>query len=156
MTGAHRREGWDQTTVEGVRALFWLIGFVAVIGVFAYFLVTDWKDLPIILLALQALLAATYAKELVVKVVRNRSPTPVLIADWIGDLALLIAWFFILISGIGRQLGWMHGAVEYALMSILALFAVGMPVYWFWGQRRAVISLTARSVAGQWPWSVGG
>lgn len=156
MTGAHRREGWDATTVEGVRALLWLIGFIAVIGVFAYFLVTDWKDLPILLLALQAFLAATYAKRLVVKVVRNRTPTPVVIADWIGDLAVFIGWFVVVISGIGRQLGWMHGAFEYALVSIFVLFAVAMPVYWWRGQRRVALALTARSVAGRWPWSVGG
>jgi hypothetical protein len=155
MTGAHRRPGWDPVTVEGVRALLWLAGFFAVIGVFAYFLVTDWKDLRILVLALQVLLAGTYAKELVVEVVRNRMPTPAVIADWIGDLALVILWLLIVISGIGQHLGWMHGAAEYALLSILTLLAAGMPVYWWWGQRRVVLALTARSVAGQWPWSVG-
>jgi hypothetical protein len=156
MTGAHRREGWDPITVEGVRALLWLVGFFAVIGLFAYFLVTDWKDLPILLLALQALLTATYTKELVVKVVRNRTPTPVVIADWIADLALLIGWVVIVIAGTGQHLGWMHGAFEYATVSILVLFAVGLPVYWWRGQQLVVLALTARSVAGRWPWSVGG
>lgn len=156
MTGAHRRTERDPVTVEGVRALLWLVGLVAVIGVFAYVLVTDWKDLPILLLALQALIAATYAKELVVNVVRNRAPTPVVIADWIGDLAVLIGWLVVVISGIGQHLGWMHGAFEYALVSVLVLFAVGMPVYWWRGQRRVVLVLTARSIAGRWPWSVGG
>ncbi len=137
MTGAHRRQGWDPVTVAGVRALLWLVGLTAVIGVFAYFLVTDWKDLSILLLALQVIITATYAKELVVNVVRNRTPTPVVIADWIGDLALLVGWFVVVMSGIGQHLGWMHGALEYALVSIFALFAVGMPVYWWWGQRRA-------------------
>jgi hypothetical protein len=156
MTGGHRREGWDPITIEGVRALLWLIGFSAVIGVFAYFLVTDWKDLPILLLALQAIIAATCAKELLVKVVRNRAPTPVLLADWIGDLALLLGWLVVMISGIGQHLGWMHGAFQYALVSTLVLFTVGMPAYWWRGQRRVVLALTARSVAGRWPWSVGG
>jgi hypothetical protein len=155
MTGAHRRADRDPTTVEGVRALLWLIGFLAVVGVFAYFLVTDWKDLRILTLALQVLFVATCAKQLVVKVVRNRAPTPVVLADWIGDLARLMAWVVVVISTIGQNLGWMHGAFEYALVSILVLFVVGMPVYWWRGQQRVVLALTARSVAGRWPWSVG-
>jgi hypothetical protein len=156
MTGVHRRAGWDPVTAEGVRALLWLIGFFAVVGVFAYFLVTDWKALPFLTLALQALILATSAKRLIVKVVRNRAPTPVVLADWIGDLALLIGWVVAVISAIGRNLGWMHGAFEYALISMLVVFAVGMPAYWWKGQRRVVLALTARSVAGRWPWSVGG
>ncbi len=156
MTGAHRNADRDPTSVEGVRALLWLVGVLAAVGVFAYFLVADWNDLPTLVLVPQALLVATYAKRLVVNVARNRTPTPVVLADWIGDLALFIGWFVVVISGIGRQLGWMHGAFEYVLVCILVLFAVAMPVYWWRGQRRVVLALTARSVAGRWPWSVGG
>jgi hypothetical protein len=156
MTGAHRRAGMDPTTLEGIRALLWLVGFLAVVGVFAYFLVTDWHDLPILTLVLQSLILATFAKELVLKVVRSRTPTPVALADWIGDLARLIGWIAVVISAIGQNLGWMHGAFKWALSCILVLFVVGMPLYWWKGQRRVVLALTARSVAGQWPWSVGG
>jgi hypothetical protein len=156
MTGAHRRAGWDPVTVAGVRALLWLIGFFSAVGVFAYFLVADWKDLPILILVPQALILAISAKELVVKVVRNRAPTPVLIADWIGDLGLLTGWVVVVITTIGRNLGWMHGAFEYAVGGMLVLYAVGMPVYWWKGKRRIVLALTARSVAGRWPWSAGG
>jgi hypothetical protein len=95
------------------------------VGVFAYFLVTDWKDLPTITLALQVLLVATYAKRLVVKVVRNRTPSPKILADWIGDLAFVITWVAIALTSFGRIQGWMHGAFDYVMLSIFGLFAVG-------------------------------
>lgn len=153
MAGAHRGAGGDPVTREGVLALLWLIGLLAVVGVVAYFLVTDWKDLPIITLALQALLVATYAQRLVVKVVRNRAPSPKILAGWIGDLAFLIMWAAIALTNFGRIQGWMHGAFDDVMLSILGVFAVGMPVYWWRGQRRVVLALTARAVAGRWPWS---
>ena len=59
-------------------------------------------------------------------------------------------------SAVGERQGWMHGAFEYATVGFDGLFAVGMPVYWWRGQRRIVLALTARSVAGRWPWSASG
>jgi hypothetical protein len=153
MTGAHRRADIDSVTREGVSALLWLVGLLAVVGVFAYFLVTDWKDLPIITLTLQALIVATYAKRLVVKVLRNRAPSPKILADWIGDLAIMIVWVAVVLSSFGRIEGWMHGAFEYVMLSIFGLLAVGMPAYWWRGQQRVVLALTSRAVAGRWPWS---
>jgi hypothetical protein len=156
MTGAHRRADIDPVTLEGIRALLWLLGFLAVVGVFAYFLVTDWKDLQILTLALQALIAATYVKRLVVKVLRNRAPSPKVLAGWIGDSAIVIVWVAIVLASFGRIQGWMHGAFEYVMYSTFGLLAVGMPVYWWRGRQQIVLSLTARAVAGRWPWSAGG
>jgi len=90
-----------------------------------------------------------------VKVVRNRAPSPKILGDWIGDLALVIVWVAVVVASLGRIQGWMHGAFEYVMFSVLGLFAVGMPVYWWRGQQRVVLALTARAVAGRWPWSAG-
>lgn len=106
-------------------------------------------------MALQGLAAILYAKRLALKVLRNRNPSPVQLADWISDSAIVIMWVAGLIVSIGQLQGWMHGAVKYATLSVLGLFVVGMPHYWWRGQRRLARALTARAVAGRWPWSAG-
>jgi hypothetical protein len=129
---------------------------LAIIGIPAYLIATDSKFTPIALMVLQGIVAVVLAKRLAVKVVRNRAPSPKILADWIGDLALVIVWVAVVAASFGRIQGWMHGAFEYVMFSILGLFAVGMPVYWWRGQQRVVLALTARAVAGRWPWSAGG
>jgi hypothetical protein len=103
----------------------------------------------------QGIVAVVLARRLALKVLHNRTPSPVVLGDWIGDLALPIGWVAVVVASIGQDQGWMHGAYEYALGSILGLLVVGMPVYWWRGQRRLVLVLTARAVAGRWPWSAG-
>ena len=158
MTGAHRRTGQDpvRSALKSVLQVGLVAASLAIVGIFAYLLATDSKYLPIIVMALQGFLAITYARRLAVKVLRNRTPSPVILADWIGDSALMITWVAVLLANIGRIQGWMHGAFEYAMDSILGLLVVGMPVYWLRGRRRVVLALTARAVAGRWPWSAGG
>ncbi len=154
MTGAHRRA--DQDPVPSViKSVPWLL-LVGFVGMPAYLLATDSKFLPIATMAAQGIVAVVLARRLALKVLRNRTPSPVILADWIGDGASVIAWVAVVLASIGRNQGWMHGAFEYAMAGILGLILVGMPVYWWRGQRRVVLSLTARAVAGRWPWSAGG
>jgi len=161
MTGSHRRTDQDPVRSE-LKSVRWLlqIGFVAaslaVVGMSVYLLVTQSNYLAITTTALQGFLVVTYARQLALKVLGDRAPSPVVLADWIDDSALVIMWAAVLLASIGHIQGWMHGAYEYATNSILGLFAVAMPVYWWRGRRRVVLALTARSVAGRWPWSAGG
>jgi hypothetical protein len=158
MTGAHRRPGQDPVrfALKSVLLAGFIAASLAIVGIFAYLLATDSKYLLIIAMALQGFLAITYARRLAVKVLRNRTPSPVILADWIGDLALVIAWVAAALASFGQIQGWMHGAFEYAMDSSFGLLLVGMPAYWWRGQRRVVLALTARAVAGRWPWSAGG
>jgi hypothetical protein len=126
-------------------------------GISAYLIVAGSEyQARIGLTALQGFLAIVYGRRLALKVAGNRTPSPVVLAGWIGDSALVIMWVVSVLAGICELQGWMHGAVEYAVLSIAGLFAVGMPVYWWRGQRRLVLALTARAVAGRWPWPAGG
>jgi hypothetical protein len=104
----------------------------------------------------QGIAAVVLASQLALKVLRNRTPSPVGLADWIGDAAVVIVWVATVLANIGQNQGWMHGAFEYALDSIFGLLLVGLPVYWWRGKRFVVLALTARAVAGRWPWSAGG
>jgi len=133
-----------------------LVAGLAILGIPVYLIATDSKLAPIAVMALQGLVAVDLARRLVVKVLRNRAPSPKILVDWTGDLALEIVWAAIVLTSFGRIQGWMHGTFEYVMLSILGLFVVGMPVYWWRGQRRFVLALTARAVAGRWPWSAGG
>jgi hypothetical protein len=156
MTGAHRRMYEDRVR-SAVKSVRWLLvslvaGAIAIVGVLVYLLATHPKYLPIVAITMQGIVAVELARRLAVKVLRNRTPSPVVLADWIGDGAFVIGWVAIALLTIGREQGWMHGAFEYAMGGIDGLFAVGMPVYWWRGQRRVVLALTARSVAGRWPW----
>jgi hypothetical protein len=145
--------------LQGVGLILLLVGFIAAIlalvGIPVYLIATDSKYLPIATVAMQGIIAVIFASKFVLKVLRNRTPSPVILADWIGDSAVVMAFVVGLLGGIGRYAGWMHGAFEYAMGSILGLFAVGLVVYWVWGQRRVALALTARAVAGRWPWSAG-
>ena len=158
MTGAHRRPE-DRSVLASVRWLLALVGYialaVAIVGVPIYLGVTDSKFLPIATLALQAFVVVTYARRLAFKVLRNRAPSPVILADWVSDAALTVAWFGSIAANIGEQQGWMHGAYKYGLFGILGLLAVAMPLYWWRGQQRLILALTARAVGGRWPWSAG-
>lgn len=160
MTGAHRRtEEQDpiRPVLESVRWLLGLVGLIAVglaiVGIPVYLAVTDSKFLPIATMALQGIVGVVLARQLALEVLRNRAPSPVVLAEWLSDSAIVIGWAISLLANIGQHQGWMHGAFEYAMFGILGLFVVGMPVYWFRGQRRVVLALTARAVGGRWPWS---
>jgi hypothetical protein len=161
MTGAHRRTDQDpvRSVLKSVRWLLLLVGFVALglafVGIPAYLLATDSKFLPIATMAVQGIVAVVLARRLALKVLRNRTPSPVVLADWISDSAFVIGWVVLVLASIGQNQGWMHGAFEYTMAGILGLFLVGMPVYWWRGQRRVVLALTARAIAGRWPWSAG-
>ncbi len=86
---------------------------------------------------------------------RDRTPSPVVLADWIGDGALVIVWIAIALASVGQYQGWMHGAFEYTTIGLCVLFVVCMPVYWWRGKQWVVLALTARAIAGRWPWSAG-
>jgi hypothetical protein len=165
MAGAHRRpdEAPVRSTLKSVLWLLLLLGVIvaglailAILGFIVYLIATDSKYSPIATAAVQGICAGVLARELVVKVLRNRTPSPVILADWIDDAAVVIAFVACVLAGTGQYEGWMHGAFEYAMSSILGLFIVGMPVYWWRGKRRVVLALTARAVDGRWPWSAGG
>jgi hypothetical protein len=89
MTGAHSRTDEDpvQSVLGNVGCLLLLASVLALVGLFAYLLATDSKDLPIPLMALQGLVVITYARRLALKILRNRSPSPVILADWISESA---------------------------------------------------------------------
>lgn len=86
---------------------------------------------------------------------RNRMPSPAVLADWIGSSAGVIVWVAALLVSIGNTQGWMHGTFEYAIIGICELFLVGVPVYQWRGRQRVVLALTTRAAAGSWPWSAG-
>jgi hypothetical protein len=159
MTGAHRQT--DQNVVcsvlKSVRWLLLLVGFIAatlaIVGIPLYLVVTSPRLGPIVVTVIQGLVAIQLGRRLVLEVLRNRAPSPVILAEWISDSALVITWTVIVLASIGREQGRMHGAVEYAAATFLGVFLVSMPVYWWRGQHRVVLALTARSVAGRWPWS---
>lgn len=159
MTGAHRRTEQDpiRPVLKSVRWLLALVGLIAVglaiVGIPVYLIVTDSTFLPIATTAAQGIVTVVLARRLALEVVRNRAPSPVVLAEWISDSAVVIAWFATVLTSIGQHQGWLHGAFEYAMLGILGLFLVGMPVYWIRGQRRVVLALTARAVGGRWPWS---
>ena len=161
MTGAHRRpdEHPVRSTLKSVWWLFLLVGLIvaslAVVGIPVYLIVADSKFLPIATMSVQCLVVVVLGSQLARKVLRNRTPSPVVLADWIGDSAVVIVWVATVLAGIGQNQGWMHGAFEYALDSIFGLLLVGLPVYWWRGKQFAVLALTARAVAGRWPWSAG-
>jgi hypothetical protein len=161
MTGVHRRTEQDPvwSVLKSVRWLLGLVGLIAgslaFVGIPAYLIVTDSKFLPVASMAVQGIVAVELARRLALKLLRNDSPSPVVLADWIGDAALVVGWMVTVLANIGTNQRWMHGAFEFAVLSVLALFLVGLPVYWFRGERRLVLALTARAVAGRWPWSAG-
>jgi hypothetical protein len=94
MTGAHRQIDSEPagSALENVGCVLGLVGFLAAIGFFAYFLATDSNDVWIPLIALQGWIGITYATRVVVKVLRNRSPSPVATAELISDSAHVIMW----------------------------------------------------------------
>ena len=145
--------------LQGVGLLLLLVGLIAaglaIVGIPAYLIATDSKFLPIATVAMQGIFVVVLARRLALKVLRNRTPSPVILAEWIGDTAVLILWVLVLLTTIGQYRGWMHGAFEYAMDGIFGLVGVGLPVYWWRGKRRVVLALTARLVDGRWPWSAG-
>ena len=118
-------------------------------------IVTDSTYLPVMTMAGQCLVALIFGEQLAQKVLRNRTPSPVILADWIGDSAVVITLVALILARIGEMQGWLRGASEYVTDSMLGLLVLAMPVYWWRGQRRVVLALTARAVAGRWPWSAG-
>jgi len=165
MTGAHRRpdESPVRSTFKSVLWLLLLVGVIAaglallaVVGFIVYLIATDSRYLPIVITAMQVIIVVVFASELVRKVLRNRTPSPVTLADWIDDAAVVMVFVVCLLGGIGQDEGWMHGTFEYVISIILGLLAVGLLVYWSWGKRRVVLALTARAVDSRWPWSAEG
>lgn len=90
MTGAHRQTEQDpvRSVLKSVRWMLALVGFVAVslgiVGIPVYLLATDSKFLPIATMAAQGIVAVVLARRLALKVLRNRTPSPVVLADWIA------------------------------------------------------------------------
>jgi hypothetical protein len=150
MTVEHRRAADPHRVRTALKSVWWL---VLLIGLLAVGLATNSKYLPTVLIGAQVLAAFLLARPLAMKVLRNRSPSPVILADWIGDAAMVFVWVALLFIDISQSLGWMHGAIENAAFSIVGLFLVGVLIYRWRGQRRLVLVLTALAVAGQWPWS---
>jgi hypothetical protein len=157
MTGAHSRV--NQHPVRGaVMAAGMAASLLLLAGLFVTSLVlmaTHSKYLQIVVIAFQSTIAVWFAGTLAVKMLRDRTPSPVVLADWIGDGALVIVWIAIALASVGQYQGWMHGAFEYTTTSLCVLFAVSMPVYWWRGKQWVVLALTARAIAGRWPWSAG-
>jgi hypothetical protein len=159
MTGAHRQ--LDQNPVRAVlESVRWLLAQVglaaaalAIVGVPVYLAITNWKLLSILTLAMQGLLTLVLARRLALKVLGNRAPSPVILADWIDDAAILIGVVATLIASIAQHQRWMHAAFEFTMLGILGLLTVGMPVFWWRGKRQLTRALTGHAVAGQWPWS---
>jgi hypothetical protein len=159
MTGAHRQA--DQhgapSAVKSVRWLLEAAGVIAVVaglGFGIYLAVTNSKLFPIALMTTQGIVAVELARRLALEVVRDRAPSPVVLADWIDDSAVVIAWAALFLANIGEHQGWMHGAFQVTMLGVLGLFVVGMPLYWWRGKQRVVQALTGRAVAGQWPWAI--
>jgi hypothetical protein len=163
MSGAHRQTDQDpvRSALKSVRWLLGLLGFIAVslaiVGIPVYLLTRGGRFLPIFTITMQGVIVVVLARRLVRDVHRDRTPSAVVMADWIGDSAYVTAWVALLVVSIAQHQGLMHGAFQYAMFGIMGLFLVGLPVYWFvGGEQRAVLALTARAVAGRWPWSAGG
>jgi hypothetical protein len=159
MTGVNGRT--DPVPAHSAhKSIRWLLLLVStipagltVVGVPAYLIATDAGTRPIAILALQGIVVVILAGRLALKVLRNRTPAPAVLADWIGDAAIVIAWAVVVVASISQHQGWMHGGLKWAIACILGLFLVAMPVYWWPGQGRVVSALTARASAGRWPWS---
>lgn len=169
MPGAHRQAGQDPVR-SAAKSAWWItqgVGIVAVglailavglavLGIPIYLIATSSKYQWLGIAGLQGLVTVELARQLAVKVLRNRAPSPKNLADWMGDAAVLIGFVFVVLVSIGEYEGWMHGAFSYATDSILGVLVVGLPVYWWRGKQRLVLALTARAIAGQWPWSATG
>ena len=153
MTGAHCRINEHPIGSAVMAAVSLLLAGLVVASL--VLLATHSKYLPIAVIAGQCTIAVWYAGTLAVKMLRDRAPSPVVLADWIGDGAFVIVWIAIALASVGQHQGWMHGAFEYTTIGLCGLFAVSMPVYWWRGKQRAVLALTARATAGRWPWSAG-
>ncbi len=111
---------YEDRVRSAVKSVRWLLvslvaGAIAIVGVLVYLLATHPKYLPIVAITMQGIVAVELARRLAVKVLRNRTPSPVVLADWIGDGAFVIGWVAIALLTIGREQGWMHGAFEYAM-----------------------------------------
>jgi hypothetical protein len=157
MTGAHCR-----INKHPIRSAVMAAGMAAVLLLMAGLIVacivlmaTHSKHLPIVVIAMQSTIAVWSAGTLAGKMQRDRTPSPVVLADWIGDVALVIVLTDAALANVGQHQGWMHGAFEYTTLALCGLFTVTMPVYWWRGKQRVVLALTARATAGRWPWSAG-
>jgi len=152
MNGAHHQR--DQHPVRSVLiSVLWLLALAGFIGICLLFAGSRFQAYTII--AVQGTVAVVLARRLALDVLRNRAPSPAVLADWIDDAALVAAWLVVVLTSIGQSQGWMHGALRWAVLGLLGLFAAGMPAYWWRGKRRVVQALTARALAGQWPWPAG-
>jgi hypothetical protein len=142
-----------------LKSVRWLLTPVAVlamlvgVGLGIYFAVTKSGFLPIAVVTAQGIAAVVLARRLGREVLRTRAPSPAVLADWLDDSAALVAWVTTVLANVGEQEGWLHGPFEYTVLGILGLFLLGAPVYWWRGKRHVVRLLTARAVAGQWPWA---
>jgi hypothetical protein len=66
-------------------------------------------------MAAQGIVAVELARRLALKVLRNHA-------------ALVVGWMVSVLASIGTNQGWMHGAFEFAMLSVLGLYLVGLPV----------------------------
>lgn len=141
--------------LETVGCALMLVGVLAVLGLFVYFLATNSKDLLIPLMALQGFVLLTYVTQLAAKV-RKRSPSPEDVVEWISDSAFVLLWAALLFESVGQREKWPQGAYDDALIGVSGLFLIGTIFYWWRGKRLLISALTARAAAGRWPWSAGG
>jgi hypothetical protein len=60
-------------------------------------------------------------------------------------IAQLFGAVVVVLASIGQLRGWMHGMFRDFIGSVLVLYVIGSPVYWFGGKRRLIAALRTRA-----------
>ena len=111
----------DQHPVRSaLKNILWLAGFLgslAFLGFLADMIVTDSRYLPVMTMAGQCLVALIFAEKLAQKVLRNRTPSPVILADWIGDSAAVITLVALLLARF-TSTGVVYGVADAAVTDL--------------------------------------
>jgi hypothetical protein len=64
-------------------------------------------------------------------------------------LAQLLGAAVVALAAIGQLRGWMHGMFRDVIATVLVLYAIASPVYWFGGKRRLIGMLSARTAGNE-------
>jgi hypothetical protein len=83
------------------------------------------------------------AHRLVLNLADQRLRSAEQMADRLSLIAELIGALVVALAAVGQLRGWMHGMFRDVVAGVLAVYLVGMPVYWYGGKRRLIAVLRA-------------
>lgn len=130
-------------------ALFAVVGIpIAVIGFTIYLAARH----PSVILIIVSVLDGVIVIQAAHRVILNLAERPQSAEQLVQRLSLvaqLIGAVVAALAAIGQVRGWMHGMFRDVVMTVLVLYVIAAPVYWFGGKRRLIAMLKPRATGDE-------